>query len=37
MKRLGVRTVPELLELSITHRVLAEVRALNQQRQFPGS
>jgi len=37
MKRLRVRTVPELLELTVTHRVLAEVRALNQQRPFPGS
>ncbi|SFJ32710.1 response regulator transcription factor [Planctomicrobium piriforme] len=37
MKRLNVRTVPELLELTVTHRVLAEVRNLNQQRPFPGS
>lgn len=28
MQRLGVRSLPELLELTITHRVLAEVRAV---------
>lgn len=28
MQRLGVRSVPELLELTITHRVLAEVRTV---------
>jgi len=28
MQRLGVRTVPELLELAVTHRVLKEVRAV---------
>ena len=31
MQRLGVRSVPELLELAITHRVLSEVRLLQRQ------
>lgn len=31
MQRLNVRSVPELLELTITHRVLAEVRQLDEQ------
>jgi FixJ family two-component response regulator len=30
MQRLGVRSVPELLELAITHRVLSELRAVRQ-------
>jgi DNA-binding NarL/FixJ family response regulator len=30
MQRLGVRSVPELLELAITHRVLSELRAARQ-------
>ena len=28
MQKLGVRTVPELLDLAITHRVLAELRSI---------
>jgi len=30
MQRLGVRSVPELLELAITHRVLSELRSARQ-------
>ncbi|HWL10484.1 MAG TPA: response regulator [Planctomicrobium sp.] len=37
MQRLNVRSLPELLNLTITHRVLAEVRELNQPRLFPGA
>jgi FixJ family two-component response regulator len=36
MKRLKVRSIPELLELTVTHRVLAEVRELNHRQPFPG-
>jgi FixJ family two-component response regulator len=31
MQRLGVRSVPELLEIAITHRVLSELRAARQR------
>ncbi len=31
MSRLGVHSVPELLELAITHRVLAELRAVRER------
>ncbi|MEW4489905.1 response regulator [Thalassoglobus sp. JC818] len=34
MKRLNVRSLAELLELTVAHRVLAEVRAINQS-QWP--